>query len=257
MRASLIEGPWGRLPDDPPAVCPWEVRASARLDLHAVSRPARTFTGDFYFTHRYEDGIWVVLGDVAGKGLPAAVAMAMIQEELEHRIADWVATRSEPARIMLHLHSFLEPLLPPNRFATAVVGHLWDDGTFAFANAGHCPPLIARRDSTVEDLPSTGPMIGLLPRPRWTSEGTRLAQDETLLLYSDGLVEATSGAGEAFGSASLSKLLSRASGLGKQNARKISEAILAALDRHTRGERQDDQTLVVVKRVARASMDPH
>jgi sigma-B regulation protein RsbU (phosphoserine phosphatase) len=180
--------------------------------------------------------------------------MAMIQEELEQRVADWVTERGEPGQIMHHLHSFLEPLLPSNRFATAVVGHLWDDGALAFANAGHCPPLIARRDTSVEVLASTGPMIGLLPHPRWTSEMTQLGQEETLLLYSDGLVEATSAGGEMFGSTFLSGLFSCESGLGKLSARKVSARILAELDRHTMGVRDDDQTLVVVKRAARSGL---
>jgi hypothetical protein len=56
------------------------------IDVHAISLPARTFTGDFWFTHRMHDRLWFAIGDVAGKGLPAALVMAMIQEELEHRV---------------------------------------------------------------------------------------------------------------------------------------------------------------------------
>src|SRR5436305_13486659 len=84
-------------------------------DVHAFSKPARTFTGDFYLTHREDDRLWFVLGDVAGKGLPAAVIMAMIQEELEHRIASCAAMRLDPAVTMQRLHAFLQPLMPQNR----------------------------------------------------------------------------------------------------------------------------------------------
>ena len=58
----------------------------ADVDVAAVSRPARAFTGDFYFTHRQGRRLWIALGDVAGKGIQAAVVMAMIQEELEENI---------------------------------------------------------------------------------------------------------------------------------------------------------------------------
>src|SRR5688572_8500495 len=100
----------------------------------AVSRPARTFTGDFYVTHRTDERLWLALGDVAGKGLPAAIVMAMIQEELEHRIAACAETRCNPATTMGRLHEFLEPLLPSNRFATAVIATLRDDGELTIAN---------------------------------------------------------------------------------------------------------------------------
>jgi len=93
-----------------------------RAAITAISRPARTFTGDFFITHRHEDRLWIALGDVAGKGLPAAVVMAMIQEELEHRIASCASAECDPARTAARLHEFLGPILPRNRFATAVVG---------------------------------------------------------------------------------------------------------------------------------------
>jgi sigma-B regulation protein RsbU (phosphoserine phosphatase) len=217
------------------------------VDLHAVSRPARTFTGDFYFVHEDEQGIWVVLGDVAGKGLPAAVTMAMIQEELDHRIAAWVEARSDPAEIMLHLHGFLEPILPANRFATAVVGHLRRDGWLAIANAGQCPPLVARRNGAIESFSSTGPVVGPLPNPRWSSRTTALKPGDTLLLYSDGLIETRSRGGEEFGLAAVRSALSSAA-CTEPSAMKINERILEAFDRHARGARDDDLTLVVMSR---------
>jgi phosphoserine phosphatase RsbU/P len=220
---------------------------SRGVDLHAVSRPARTFTGDFYFVHEDAQGIWVVLGDVAGKGLPAAVTMAMIQEELDHRFAAWVEARSDPAEILLHLHGFLAPILPANRFATAVVGHWRRDGWLAIANAGQCPPLLTRRNGTVESFSSTGPVVGPLPHPRWSSCTTVLRPGDTLLLYSDGLIEARSRAGEEFGMASVRSALTSAA-LMESSAREITNKILGAFDRHARGVRDDDLTLVVMSR---------
>ena len=101
-------------------------------EVHAIPRPARTFTGDFWFTHRANDRLWFAIGDVAGKGLPAALVMAMIQEELEHRIASCARTMCDPEATVQRLHAFLRPLLPrklraryrcePNRSASATVG---------------------------------------------------------------------------------------------------------------------------------------
>lgn len=74
--------------------------------IEAVSRPARTFTGDFYFTHRAKDRLWFAQGDVAGKGLPAAVVMAMIQEELEERIVRCARTACDPASTTQRIDEF-------------------------------------------------------------------------------------------------------------------------------------------------------
>jgi sigma-B regulation protein RsbU (phosphoserine phosphatase) len=199
-------------------------------EVRALSRPARTFTGDFYFTHRHGNRLWLAHGDVAGKGLPAAIVMAMIQEELEHRITSCAATQCDPAATMARLHEFLRPLLPQNRFATGVIGHLRDDGTLTIANGGHCPPLIIRRDGTIEEIASTGPLLGILANARWRSTTTRLARGETLVLYSDGVTESCADLGVD----GLKRLLATA---------RTPEDVLAAI-----GKTTDDVTIVFVTR---------
>ena len=161
-----------------------------RATVTAVSRPARTFTGDFFITHRHEDRLWIALGDVAGKGLPAAVVMAMIQEELEHRIASCASAECDPARTAARLHEFLGPILPQNRFATAVIGWLRNDGRLTVTNAGHCPPIVLRANGTIEEIGSTGPILGVLPNPSWQSVSLQLAPGDTVVFYSDGVTEA-------------------------------------------------------------------
>ena len=204
--------------------------------IEAVSRPARTFTGDFYFTHRHEDRVWIAIGDVAGKGLPAAVVMAMIQEELEHRIASCAATECDPSRTMARLHEFLRPLIPRNRFATAVIGHLTDDGHLTVVNAGHCPPLIVRRDGRVDAIHSTGPILGILDGGTWRKTALRLEEGDSLVLYSDGVIESQTWDGEDLGVAGLTAIL-------EQQHDDIAAAVLDSID-----TRNDDLTLVVVRR---------
>jgi serine phosphatase RsbU (regulator of sigma subunit) len=199
-------------------------------EVTALSRPARTFTGDFYFTHRHGDRLWLAHGDVAGKGLPAAIVMAMIQEELEHRITACAATQCDPAVTMARLHEFLRPLLPNNRFATGVIGWLRTDGTLTIANGGHCPPLIIRRDGTIEEIGSTGPLLGILSNAKWRSFTTRLARGETLVLYSDGVIESCADLGVA----GLKRVLETA---------RTPEEVLAQI-----GKTTDDVTLVMVRR---------
>lgn len=164
-------------------------RGLGPIAVDAFSRPARTFTGDFYVMHRSEDRIWFAVGDVAGKGLPAAVVMAMIQEELDRRIHSCAAASCDPARTMTRLHEFLLPLMPKNRFATAVIGTLAADGTLTIANGGHCPPLIVRSNGTVDELSSSGPILGILPVATWRSRTTHLEKGDALVLYSDGVTE--------------------------------------------------------------------
>jgi phosphoserine phosphatase RsbU/P len=207
-------------------------------EVHAVSRPARTFTGDFYYTHRHEDRLWIAIGDVAGKGLPAAIVMAMIQEELEHRIISCAAADCDPSRTMQRLHEFLLPLLPQNRFATAVIAWLDRDGTLTLTNAGHCPPLLLRAAGHIEEIGSTGPIAGVLPNSRWSSFTTSLGEGDSLVLYSDGVTEASVD-GEELGVYGLRKIVKdvRADG-----AAALADSILARIPSN-----EDDLTLVIVR----------
>lgn len=202
--------------------------------IEALSRPARTFTGDFYVMHRERDRLWFALGDVAGKGLPAAVVMAMIQEELEQRISSCAAASCAPERTMARLQEFLLEILPKNRFATAVIGSLGDDGTLTLTNAGHCPPLLVRNDGTIEQFDSTGPVLGILRRASWRSVTTTLGENETMLLYSDGVIEARRD-GEEIGVSGLVALL-RETGIAPAV---ISDAL---------GLTSDDVTMVAIRR---------
>lgn len=213
-------------------------------DIFAFSRAARTFTGDFYFTHREHDLLWFTLGDVSGKGLPAAVVMAMIQEELEHRIVSCATAQCDPSTTMQRLHTFLRPLLDSRRFATVVIGNLRDDGLLTIANAGHPSPLIARRDGSIEPIDSTGPVAGLLPASKWCSTQRRLSRGESLLLFSDGLLEARVGDDE-FGSERIASALGR-SARDSRDARSIVNGVLASAREYDVAF-EDDVTLLAIR----------
>jgi len=214
----------------------------ARYDVHAISLPAKTFTGDFWFTHAADNRLWFVLGDVAGKGLPAAIVMAMIQEELEHRITSCARAGCDPATTMKRLDEFLKPLLPSNRFATAVIGWLDDDGSITLVNAGHCPPMIVRGDGAIEEIDSTGPAVGIVPNAGWKSTTLTLSPGELLVLYSDGVIESPSENGDDFGTAGILRSLP-----GSICARTVASAIADAATRHAFGRAQyDDLTVMVI-----------
>jgi sigma-B regulation protein RsbU (phosphoserine phosphatase) len=211
-------------------------------EVHAISLPAKTFTGDFWFTHRTPDRLWFALGDVAGKGLPAAIVMAMIQEELEHRIASCARAGCDPATTMRRLDQFLKPLLPSNRFATAVIGWLTNDGSLTLVNAGHCPPMIVRANGQIEEIDSTGPVVGIVPNSRWHSTTTDLAPGDLMVLYSDGVSESSSLAGCDFGFEGIVQSLPPS-----QSAPIVAAAIVEAARRHADGTAQyDDLTVMVI-----------
>jgi phosphoserine phosphatase RsbU/P len=207
------------------------VRGVNTIEVQAVSRAARTFTGDFYYTVRHKDRLWIALGDVAGKGLPAAIVMAMIQEELERRLTSCASMECDPAQTTLRLHEFLAPLIPRNRFATAVIGWLRDDGKLTLANAGHPPPLIVRRSGFIEEIESTGPLLGVLPNSCWRTTTTWLSEGDALVLYSDGVTESVV-EGEELGVAGLKGMLSTTT-----SARELVDALATS----------DDVTMLVLR----------
>lgn len=220
--------------------------SKADVDVHAVSRPARAFTGDFYFTHRQGRRLWIAIGDVAGKGIQAAVVMAMIQEELEQRIVSCAMTNSNPVVTMTQLDLFLRNLLPSNKFATVAIAQIHDDGSLVVANGGHCPLLIARRDGTIESIDSTGPVVGMLHSPVWRSITMPFRHGDTLLAYTDGVIESTSDRGEEFGVDRLRRAFAAAS--SRKRASEIGADLAAAIAAHAGPRNTDDLTMIIARR---------
>ncbi|HEV8657334.1 MAG TPA: PP2C family protein-serine/threonine phosphatase [Thermoanaerobaculia bacterium] len=216
------------------------------VDVHAISEPARAFTGDFYFTHRHGNRLWMAIGDVAGKGVHAAVVMAMIQEELERRIVSCATADCDPATTIQRLHLFLRDLLPRNRFATAVIAQIHDDGTLIVANGGHCPLLIARSDGSIETIESTGPVVGMLPSAQWRSIEVPFGRGDTLLAYTDGVIESRSKSDDEFG---LHRLRAAFAGAARRGqAREIAEELQRTIVAHAGQRRDDDLTIIVARR---------
>ena len=211
------------------------------FDVSAVAIPARSFTGDFYFIDQCDGGIWFALGDVAGKGLNASVMMMMIQEELESAIDHARRGSGDPAAAMWRLDRAMQGILPSNRFATSVIGRLGPDGTLVIANGGHCPPMLVTKNG-VESIGSTGPVIGIMPRPQWTSSVRQLERGDRLVLYTDGVIEASDTAMNEFGAERLEKVVASA----KKGAVAMTCAITRAVADHAGPERQDDLTVVAI-----------
>ncbi len=177
------------LPERPPHV--------EGVDLAASTQPCYTVGGDYYdFVPRQDGRLAVVVADVAGKGLSAALLMMNLQARVQVLAADL----DDPAAIVRRLNEMLLPICPAGRFVTLVFGiYNPATGELRYTNAGHEPPLLMRRAGGVELLEQGGPVVGMLPDLAYETGVCTLAPGDALVLFSDGLSEARGPGGEELG----------------------------------------------------------
>jgi phosphoserine phosphatase RsbU/P len=227
----------GILPEKAPAV--------PGLDLAGFNAPCRTVGGDYYGFVTYPGGrVGLALGDVSGKGMPAALMVMAFEARLRVLAED----EDTAADVVSRLNKITCENCPSNRFITFFFGILDPArGHLAYANAGHNPPFVVRASGEVEVLPGGGPVLGILPVAPYAEEKARLAPGDLLVIYSDGITEATNPAEEEYGEERLAQLLcSRRA----EPAAAIVDAVTESLHQFTSGAPQaDDITLVVAKRV--------
>jgi sigma-B regulation protein RsbU (phosphoserine phosphatase) len=210
--------------------------------VFAFSQAARSVGGDLYNGMLRDDGsLAVALGDVSGKGVGAALIMAMAQgllgllNELGHPIEQML-----PA-----LNRNLLQHNPGNRFLTLALGILQANGVLSLGNAGHCPLVLLRENGTVELVASHGPILGLLPAANWGVATVQLAKGDSVVLYSDGISESFSPRGEEFGVEGVQRTLAA---LGGKEAEVVGRGLLEAAAAHRAGrEAEDDVTLLVLR----------
>jgi hypothetical protein len=223
------------LPREHPAIPGWSV--------WSCSRPANDVGGDLVDYLPLPDGrIGMALGDVAGKGLGAALLMAKLQATLRALAPEGGGLDALAARINAILNrDGLE-----NRFATLFYLEVEPgSGRARWLNAGHNPPLVAR-GGTIERLDASSLPLGMFPAAAYAEGALELAPGESLLVYSDGLVEATGASEEEFGMSRLEASVGRLRG---EAPRAIGEALLAELDGFVgEGRPADDVSLLIVRR---------
>jgi sigma-B regulation protein RsbU (phosphoserine phosphatase) len=215
--------------------------ATPFAEVFAFSQAARSVGGDLYHGALRADGsLAFALGDVSGKGVTAALIMAMAQgllgllNELGHPIDQML-----PA-----LNRNLLQYNPGNRFLTLGLGVLHEDGTLELANAGHCPFAVVRSEGTVELVSPQGPIVGLLPGAKWGVNTVHLAEGDAIVFYSDGISESFSPKGEEFGVEGVRRTLET---LGGRDAETVGRALLEAAAAYRSGrEADDDVTLLVI-----------
>src|SRR5215204_1030131 len=210
--------------------------------IAAYYRPAREVSGDFYDFLELEDGrLGLVVGDASGKGIPAAMVMAITRTML--RAAYHLGS---PGEILQKVNDNLFPDIPPNMFVTCLAALLDSrTGRLQYANAGHDPPYV-RHAAGVSKLRATGMPLGLMPDMIYEQKEITLEPGESILFYSDGLAEAHSPHREMFGFPRIAKFV----GAHSEGERMI-DSLLAELERFTGEgwEQEDDITLLTLQRL--------
>lgn len=216
---------------------PERAPAAPGYELAAACRPALEVGGDFYDWWSTDADLRLVLADVMGKGVPAAIVAAAVRAMLRAAL-----TFHEPAaalsRVAGDLQSDLDQVA---KFATCFAARLeLATGRLCFADAGHGLCLVLRNDGSLTLLDSDDPPLGTLPGTTWQGRETTLAPGEVLVAVSDGVLDLFESPAEGLG---------RALALHRQGASAADfVADLAELDRH--GDHSDDLTVVAVRRTA-------
>jgi PAS domain S-box-containing protein len=216
-----------------------------QLEGHQMAvyyQPAREVGGDFYDFLRLPDGrLGLIVGDVSGKGVPAAIVMAITRTML--RAAYHLGS---PGEILKQVNDNLFPDIPPNMFVTCLAALLDSrTGRLQYANAGHDLPYV-RHSAGVSELRATGMPLGLMPDMSYEEKEITLQPGESILLYSDGLVEAHSPQREMFGFPRMQRYV----GAYPEGAALI-DSLLAELEQFTgeEWEQEDDITLLTLQRL--------
>ncbi len=224
------------LPGAPPAI--------PGLDIAGRTTSCKTVGGDYYDFIKFPDGrVCVLVGDVAGKGMPAALLMSSLQARVHVVFED----ADNIAQKMVRLNKAVSSNCPDNRFITFFLSVVNPEtGEIVYSNAGHNPPLVVRAAGGYETLSGGGMILGILPMAKYEQFTAKLERGDILVLFSDGVTEAADPQDQEFGEDRLAELVAK---LRNRPAREIIDQIHEAVIAYTEGApAADDITLVVVRR---------
>jgi serine phosphatase RsbU (regulator of sigma subunit)/anti-sigma regulatory factor (Ser/Thr protein kinase) len=220
------------LPQELPKLPGWQ--------LAAHYQPARAVGGDFYDVFELPgDKIGIVVGDVTDKGVPAALVMASTRSLLRADAPRLIS----PGEVLARVNDLLLPSIPARMFVTCLYAVLEPStGTIRYANAGHNLPYV-RTDDGIVELYATGMPLGLMPGMTYEENVTTLKPGQSVLLYSDGLIEAHDAHGAMFGFPRLKALMHQ-----RLSSHELIDMLMTELDLFTQetAEQEDDITLVAL-----------
>ncbi|HTD56625.1 MAG TPA: PP2C family protein-serine/threonine phosphatase [Silvibacterium sp.] len=224
-------------------------RLLRHADLQFASEvfAARFLSGDFVTFSKSGSRVFAAHGDIAGKG----VAAGMWFTNLAGLLQSYARPETDPARIASEVNRHLCYLRPVAPFVTGFIAQIdCDRGELTYCNAGHFPPLLLHADGSAELLEEGGPLLGAIEGAEFASATLLLAPGDTLVAYSDGVLECANPAGEEFGTERLLETLRCADG---QSAHTKLMMVLAALQDFANGTPpRDDISLTVIQRDGQA-----
>jgi sigma-B regulation protein RsbU (phosphoserine phosphatase) len=227
------------------AMLPRAAFHTSGLEAFGITRPANTVGGDFYDILALPDGrVVLALGDVAGKGSPAALLMALLLAMMRTLVDEGV----EGPALVGRLNYQIMKQAPRSRFVTLFVGVLDPTtGALSYVNAGQNPPLVRRGDGRYDPLREGGVAVGMFEQATYEAGTTQLAVGDVLVMFSDGVVEAEDASGQPFDEAGVRATVDHPSW---SSAKELAWALVASVQRHTDDRRlMDDLTALVARRL--------
>jgi sigma-B regulation protein RsbU (phosphoserine phosphatase) len=207
------------------------------IEIETVYTPATEVGGDFYdFLVVDDDHLGILVADVSGHGVPAALVASMLKIAL----ATQASFAASPSVLLANLHALFHGKLE-RQHITAAYAYLSSDGSVRVASAGHPPPLIRRANGVVEELATSGTVLARFASFKTAAVSVSLSPGDALLIFTDGVTEALSAAEEMWGEERLREAFSASDDLG---------AIARRVARWSSGGLTDDVTLVCVRRRA-------
>jgi len=233
---------------------PKDVPYTKTLELKGVCHPARMVSGDYYdFMALPHDSLAFAIGDVAGKGISAALLMATIQSTMRTQINTATLNSNgnykQPSTAFMvgNLNRQLYANTAPEKYATFYFA-MYDESQHAltYTNAGHLSPMLVR-DGKVSLLEPTGTVVGAFPFAVYEEKTVKLEHGDMLVAYTDGLVEPENAYGEMYGEERLQELLIKFANADSSEI--IARAMDAVVQWTGSSELQDDMTMVVARRI--------
>jgi steroid delta-isomerase-like uncharacterized protein len=228
------------------ASLPKEVPSLEGWQITPYYQPAREVGGDFYDFFELEDGrVGVVVGDATGKGVPAALVVTATYSMLR-AVAQALGSFS-PGEVLAQVNETLLARIPSNMFVTCFYAILDPkSASLSYANAGHDLPYLRRRGGDAEELRARGMPLGLMSRMSYEEGEASLREEDSVLFYSDGLVEAHDPKGEMFGFPRLRALVAEDSEEERPLVDFLMEELYSFVGEGW--EQEDDITLLTLKR---------
>jgi sigma-B regulation protein RsbU (phosphoserine phosphatase) len=232
---------------------PQEYPAIPGLDYAGACRPALGVGGDYYdFVLLSPFRLGIAIGDVSGKGIPAALLMATLRAFLRGQtIQHTTGGQADLTAVMANLNALVFESSAPNRYATFFYGEFdAASGVLTYVNGGHNPPMLFRQSSHGVDvvrLDAGGPVIGLMEGCGYGQGSVTLERGDVLVAYTDGISEAMNAADEEWGEERLTEAVGPKRSLA---ARELIDHIMTSADAFVAGAPQhDDMTVVVVRAI--------